>query len=166
MKRCDLTFRRSSGFRKKNGISEIVSVLLLILITVSIASLLLAFTTSALGLQSSNFGNIITGSGQSLSDHMTVEQVQFTGLNGTLASGNATIYLRNDGPTQIFVSRMYILFAANNSVITYFSYSPLVSISQGSFVALTAAYVYSSEVPYTFLIVAQDGSKVSVNAMA
>lgn len=136
------------------------------MITVGIASLLLAFTTSALGFQSSNFGNIITGSAQSLSDHMTVEQAQFTGLNGTAATGNASIYLRNDGPTQIFISRMYLLFASNNSVITFFTYSPVISISQGSFIVLTASYPYSSGVPYTFLIVAQDGSKVSVNAMA
>ena len=126
----------------------------------------LAFTTSALGLQSSDFGIIITGSGQSLSGHMTVEQVQFTGLNGTLAPGNASIYLRNDGPTQIFISRMYLLFAANDSVITYFSYSPVISVSQGSFIVLTASYTYSRGVPYTFLIVAQDGSKVSINAVA
>ena len=155
-----LTLSKLSGLnRGRRGISEIVGALLLIVTTVAIAAIVLVFTTNSLGIQSSNFTNVLSNSGQALSDNMVVEQVQFT-------SNVANLYLRNDGSTQILVATVYLLYANNNSEITFVTFSPPRSLSQGSFIVISVSYQYSSLIPYTFVIVAQDGSKVSINAIA
>ena len=141
------------------GIAEIVGALLLIVTTVAIAAVVLAFTTTGLGIQTSNFGNLLSNSGQALSDKMVVEQVQFS-------TNSVNLYLRNDGSTQILVSTVYLMYASNNSKITFESFSPPRTLEQGSFIVVSMTYPYSAMIPYTFVIVAQDGSKVSINAMS
>ncbi|MHB2037265.1 MAG: archaellin/type IV pilin N-terminal domain-containing protein [Nitrososphaerales archaeon] len=76
------------------------------------------------------------------------------------------LYVRNDGTTQISIATVYLEFATNNSVITTVNYSPTVSLNQGSFAVLSVYYGYTAGLPYTFIVVAQDGSKVKVNALA
>lgn len=92
-----------------------------------------------------------------------------TATSGSSSEGGANVanlYVRNDGSTQISVAAVYLQYASNNSLVTSVSYSPTITLNQGSYVELSIDYAYSSVSPYTFVIVAQDGSKVSINALA
>ncbi|MDH2900865.1 MAG: hypothetical protein PXY39_07815, partial [archaeon] len=63
--------------KNRAAIAEIIGTLLLILVTVALAVVILAFSTSGLTGQSSNFSNLVSNSQNSLSDNMVVEHVQF-----------------------------------------------------------------------------------------
>ena len=91
-----------------------------------------------------------------------------TATPGTLQTGGniANLFVRNDGNTLIKISTVYLILETNNTVATKVTYSPALSVDQGSFVELSVHYGYSTGIPYTFTVVCQDSSKVSYTALA
>jgi hypothetical protein len=88
---------------------------------------------------------------------------------GSLTQGGmdvASLYVRNDGSTQISIAAVYLQYASNNTILSSITYTPTVTLNQGSFIVLSISYSYSSTTPYSFTIVAQDGSKVNIDAMS
>jgi FlaG/FlaF family flagellin (archaellin) len=69
--------------RRKNGaISEIISVVLMIMIVITVAALILAFATTGLGSFASGFSSLLSGEGNSLSQQLSIEQIAYQYSSG------------------------------------------------------------------------------------
>jgi hypothetical protein len=63
--------------RRRKGLSEIVSTVLLVSLTIILSTIVLAFATTALGSSSINVSNLVGGANNSLNTQLAIEQVTF-----------------------------------------------------------------------------------------
>lgn len=68
--------------RKNRAVSEILSVVLMVMIVVSASILVLAFATTGLGSLASGFSNLLTGEGNSISQQLAIEQISYQYASG------------------------------------------------------------------------------------
>ncbi len=70
-------FRLHVQRRRTGALSEIISAVLLVSITILLATIVLAFATTALGSSSVNFTNLVSGANNALETQLAIEQVTF-----------------------------------------------------------------------------------------
>ena len=63
--------------RRRRGLSEIISTVLIVSLTIVLSTIVLAFATTALGSSSIGFSNFVGGAGNALNTQLAIEQVTF-----------------------------------------------------------------------------------------
>ncbi len=156
---------------KRRAVSTIIAELLLIAMTVAIGTLVYSFASAAFGSFGTGFTGFVSSSGDTLSEHLIVEQVSFT-YNSTCACSD--LYLRNVGLKPVTILAVYISnVTANLPVPVCPSASPCatvqwpsgfpatpITVQPGHFVQVKILFVQDSGKTYGFVVVTSRGNEV------
>ncbi len=134
----------------------------MIVAVVALSSVVFVFASNGLSGLGSGFSNMLSSSGNSLSEQAVIEQVTF---NETSKLG-ANLYLRNDGSATLTVSAVYVLNALNNTLIGSLQLVPGVQINPGAFKDIAVQFTPAKGTTYTFTVATAAGNTVLANAKA
>jgi hypothetical protein len=102
-------------------------------ITVSLGVFVFVYATGGLGTPSQNFANLVTSSGNAISEKFVVEQVTFTTSGGTQG---ADVYVRNVGTIPIALVSVYVVDQSAGAFISQFTLSPPTTVNVGTFASI------------------------------
>ena len=157
---------------KRSGVSNIIAELLLIAMTVAIGTLVYSFASTAFSSFGSGFTGLVSSSGDTLSEHIVVEQVYlFTNSTG------GDIYVRNVGPNTATIMQIFVAnVTAATGVPLCSSTTPPpcasvqwpadfptapITIKPDSFVQIKVVYTPDSGSTYAFTLVTALGNEVT-----
>jgi flagellin-like protein len=103
-------------YRKRRGLSEIVSTLLLVAVVVSLGVAVFAFASAGLGSLTGSFTGLMSGQGNVVAEHFVVEQVTYS-FSGTLGSD---VYARNVGTVASTLVSVYVVDQSTNTFVAQF----------------------------------------------
>ncbi|MHB8702288.1 MAG: hypothetical protein ACYC7D_14895 [Nitrososphaerales archaeon] len=159
---------RSFSFRrrkKKGGISELIATVLLLVITIGIGVLILAYATLGFSNSSIGFLNLVSIGSDQLSQQLVVEQTYFHAI--PLSSQySANIYVRNVGTSVATVVTVYVQDQTNASDSLTIQLAPSVQINPGSFEIITFQFSATHGITYAFTVVSSNGDKIITYAKA
>lgn len=149
--------------RERRGVSTVVAELMMIAVVVALGTVVYTFASTAFGNFGSGFANLVSGSGQQLSERLVVEQVAF------VSSGTVDVYVRNVGGNVINVTAVY----ADNLTSGTFVGSVLTkgsgcgtTVLVGSFQILCLKMVWVPSQVYSFAVATSRGNSVVVDSKA
>jgi len=149
--------------RKKQGISEIIASLLMIVIVVGLSATIFAYATNGFSGLGSNLSNLFGNSANALSERVVVEQVTF---NETGAKLGVNLYVRNDGVNPAIIAAVYITNVSASKFVLSYTLSPTKQINSGSFQIIAVTFTPDVGTTYSFTIATQLGNTVITNAKA
>lgn len=149
--------------RKKQGISEIIASLLMIVIVVGLSATIFAYATNGFSGLGSNLSNLFGNSANALSERVVVEQVTF---NETGSKLGVNLYVRNDGVNPTIVAAVYITNVTASKFVLSYTLSPTKQINSGSFQIIAVTFTPDVGTTYSFIIATQLGNTVVTNAKA
>lgn len=120
--------------RQRRAISYILSVVMMTLITTSMATVVLLWGLNEVGTSRDTFSSAIRARMERAQERLTVEDVYFDGSN------TLTVYVRNTGGIQIVVDVVYIDHVAYTVTKTSIGVRELASITVT--VSLTSGQTY------------------------
>lgn len=142
--------------------SEIIATLLMIVAVVALSGVLFVFASNGLSGLSSGFSNMLSSSGNSLSEQIVIEQITF---NETTMIGS-NIYVRNVGSTALSVAAVYVQNALNNTLVGSFQLVPNVQINAGAFQNIAVRFTPTRGTTYGFTVATSAGNTVLTYAKA
>jgi|SRR5579875_1581799 len=154
------------GRRKKgssSGISEIVATVLMLAIVVGLSIVLLSYASTGLFSFASGFTNLLSNSGDALSEQVVIEQITF---NKTGSQLGANIYVRNVGSVTAYVAAIYVQNLTSSSFVTSVQLSPSIQLNVGSFQQLVVHFTPDSGDAYSLTIATTRGNTVVADAKA
>ncbi len=158
---------------KRRAVSTIIAELLLIAMTVAIGTLVYSFASAAFGSFGTGFTGLVSGSGDTLSEHLIVEQVSFF-TNST----GGDVFVRNVGPKPATILAIYLSNVTGpplNTPVPMCPGSPPpcatvqwpsgfpatpITVPPGSFVQVKIQFTQDSGKTYGFVIVTSKGNEV------
>ncbi len=156
---------------KRRAVSTIIAELLLIAMTVAIGTLVYSFASAAFGSFGTGFTGLVSGSGDTLSEHLIVEQISFF-TNST----GGDLFVRNVGPKPATISAIYLdNVTALNAPVPMCPASPPpcatvkwpsgfpvtpITVPPGSFVQVKIQFTQDSGSTYGFVVVTSRGNEV------
>lgn len=141
-----------------------VATLLILAVTVSLGAFVYAFASGGLGTLSQSFVNLMTNSGNSISEKFVVEQVTFTTSGGTQG---ADVYVRNVGANPTTLVSVYIVDQSSNTFVSQTAVSTTLNV--GTFVDIphtTLTFTPSHGHAYSFTVTSNLGNSVTFYAGA
>ncbi len=148
--------------RRKQGISEIIASLLMIVIVVGLSATVFAFATNGFSNLGSNVSNLFGNSANALAERIVVEQVTF---NESSHLG-ANLYVRNDGTNPIAIAAVYVTNITASKFVLAYTVSPAKQINSGSFSIITVTFTPDVGTTYALTVASQLGNTVVTNAKA
>src|SRR5712691_5205997 len=146
---------------RRRAVSEIVATLIMLAVVASLGVLAFTFASSGLGSLSQSFSNLMSGSGDAISEKFVVEQVTFT----TSGSQGADVYVRNVGTISTTLVSVYIVDQTSNTFISQTAISTAVNV--GTFVDIALhTFNPSHGHAYSFTVTTSRGNSVIYNAKA
>ncbi len=151
------------SYRKRRGVSEIVSTLLLVAVVVSLGIIVFTFASGGLSSLTGSFTGLISGQGNAASEHFLVEQVTFA-FSG---SAGANVYVRNVGTIASTLVSVYVVDQSTSTFVGQFAISTALNVN--SFVTIPSATVAFTPVhgqTYSFTVTSNLGNSVEFFAKA
>jgi len=135
----------------KKGVSPIIAVLLLIVITVTAALLTYLWVLGYIGSAQRS------GQPEQLEEKIKIDGVKISGTS-------VTVYVRNIGSVNVIVSDIYILNATTGSVIDHYSTGDTSPLTSGTVRAYTFTVngTYTSGYTYVAKAVTSKGTEASL----
>ena len=149
--------------RRKQGISEIVASLLMIVVVVGLSATVFAFATNGFSNLGSNLSNLFGNSANALSERIVVEQVTF---NETGSHLGANLYVRNDGLNPATIAAVYVSNITASKFVLSYTVSPANQINSGSFSIIAVTFTPDVGTTYALTLASQLGNTVVINAKA
>ncbi|MFQ6134222.1 MAG: hypothetical protein ACE5KU_00205 [Nitrososphaerales archaeon] len=150
MRRCSR--RRKSTLllhRSKRGVSYIMSVLAMILVTASLAGMVLLWGTNVIGESNLSFSSAIDAKYARWQENLVIEDVEF--INSTAIN----VHLRNAGSSLLVVDTVYVNYDATTSDRLTLSWQ------ENGNVTATVGFTLEEGETYHILVVTTRGTKVS-----
>jgi flagellin-like protein len=154
---------KRSTKRRKQGISEIIASLLMIVVVVGLSATVFAFATNGFSNLGNNLSNLFGNSANALSERIVVEQVTF---NETGAKLGANLYVRNDGLNPVTISAVYVSNITASKFVLSYTVSPAKQINSGSFAIIAVTFTPDVGSTYALTVASQLGNTVVTNAKA
>jgi len=111
-------------WKNRLGVSTVIANMLMILITMSLAALLVAWAGTSFGAFSSGSQLFFLQRGQALQERFVVEEVFF---NATGSNHNIMIFVRNVGLIDVIIAAIYV---NGNSGITFAAAQPWLCLNK------------------------------------
>ena len=149
--------------RRRRGVSEIVSTLLLVAIVVSLGVLVFTFASGGLNSLTGSFSGLISSQGNAVAEHLVVEQVIFS-FSGTTG---ASVYVRNVGTVASTLVSVYIVDQSTSTFVTQVAIDT--ALNSGTVVAIPASTLSFSPAhgnTYSFTVTSNLGNSVIFYAKA
>jgi hypothetical protein len=128
----------------------------MILLVVSISTAVYAYTTNGLGSYGSNFSNLLSNQGNSISQQISIEQATFNLTSNSQAG--ADIYVRNTGTVPLTIASVYVQNVTSNSFVLAYSVSPQVNVQTGNFARIGIHFTPDAQATYQFMVVTTLGT--------
>ncbi len=134
----------------------------MIVAVVALSGILFVFASNGLSGIGSGLSNMLSNSGNSLSEQVVIEQITF---NETTMIG-ANIYVRNVGSTAVSIAAVYVQNALNNTLVGSFQLAPSVQINAGTFQNIPVRFTPTRGTAYGFTVATSEGNTVLTYAKA
>ena len=138
---------------KKRGVSPVIAVLLLVVITVAAAVLVYIWLVGFMQSQTTATGATALG-----------EKLKFESAELT-SGGTFTAYVRNIGDTKVKIVTAYLLKADGQTVVTYQSYEKEIDVGKVEKIEITFSNVAAGKT-YVVKLVSSLGTEFTVRVKA
>jgi flagellin-like protein len=153
----------SRRYRRRRAVSDVVATLLMTAIVVSLGSAVFIFASGGLSSLTQGFTNLMTGSGNAVSEHVVVEQAVFF-FSGTTG---ADVYVRNVGTISSTLVSVYIVDQSTGTFISQTGINQAVNVGTVFDVLhTTLTFTPSHGHSYSFTVSTSLGNSVIYNAVA